>query len=244
MNELMDVGNELMNKLGGDSMAALEDAARASTGTLIGLLIVGLLVCFFGLKLVKVLAAIQGFAVGCVIGGAVAAGFHMDGVTVAIVVLACGALIAALSFFLYRFGIFLLIFGNIFMISLSLILPQTTMMLAVCAAIAFVIGLLAAIFVEPIVILSTGISGGMSAGRAAAMLMGMSGNTWVVLIIGIVLSIIGISVQFMLHSKKSGKQEKMHSQKVKAQISRESDVDKARRILDDDGDDDDDIKFL
>ena len=49
-----------------------------------------------------------------------------------------------------------------------------------------------------------------------------------------VLAGIGLLVQLLMQSGKIKKNEKMHAQKVKEEDSRESDVEKARMILDED----------
>ena len=58
------------------------------------------------------------------------------------------------------------------------------------------------------------------------------------LAIGVAIAVIGIIVQFMMQSRKVGKKEKNYSEKVKEQYSMESEVEKARHLLDDDDDDD------
>ena len=64
--------------------------------------------------------------------------------------------------------------------------------------------------------------------------------TWsgIGIVIGAVIAVIGIIVQFMMHSRKVGKKERNYSKKVKEQDSMESEVEKARHLLDDDDDDD------
>ena len=46
-------------------------------------------------------------------------------------------------------------------------------------------------------------------------------------------------MQFMMQSRKVGKKEKVYSRKVKEEVSRESEVEKARMMLDDEEDEED-----
>ena len=87
---------------------------------------------------------------------------------------------------------------------------------------------------------------------AAATLAGIDKNMLAGYGISIVLAVVGIVVQFMMHSKKIGKKEEVYSKKIKEEVSRESEVEKARMILEEDEDDeiiveddsDDDIKII
>ena len=84
---------------------------------------------------------------------------------------------------------------------------------------------------ELVVVVVTGISGGLSAGTAAAALIGISGNIWAGYGISALAALVGIWVQFMMQSRKIGKNERVYAQRMKGQVSRESEVEKARKIL-------------
>ena len=64
------------------------------------------------------------------------------------------------------------------------------------------------IYVEPFVIIVTGLSGGVTAGTNIAVLAGLGENVWIGIGIGAVIAVIGIIVQFMMHSRRVGKKEK------------------------------------
>ena len=95
------------------------------------------------------------------------------------------------------------------------------------------LAVLAVIKPEPVVVVVTGISGGLSVGNAAAALLGIGGNIWTGYGIGAAAALIGIWVQFMMQSRKIGKNEKVYAERMKGQVSRESEVEKARKILED-----------
>ena len=87
----------------------------------------------------------------------------------------------------------------------------------------------------------SGISGGLSAGTSIAALIGLNdGNWWISYAISAALALIGIWVQFMMHSRKIGKREKVYARQVREEVSRESEVERARMILEDDEEDEDD----
>ena len=89
------------------------------------------------------------------------------------------------------------------------------------------------IFSEPGAIIITALTGGVSAGTGIASLAGLTDNKFIGLGIAGGLAVFGIVVQFLLHSKKAGKKEKELKGKTKKKDSMESEVEKARMLLDD-----------
>ena len=120
------------------------------------------------------------------------------------------------------------------------LLPGSWISAVVALAAGIIVAILSVIYVEPFVIIVTGIYGGLTAGTNIAALAGLDAMTWsgIGIVIGAVIAVIGIIVQFMMHSRKVGKKERNYSKKVKEQDSMESEVEKARHLLDDDDDDD------
>ena len=133
---------------------------------------------------------------------------------------------------------FFLVFLQVLGIASSILQPQSVVLTGVCAVAALVVAILAVIYVEPFVIIVTGLSGGVTAGTNIAVLAGLGENVWIGIGIGAVIAVIGIIVQFMMHSRRVGKKEKNFSEQVKEQDSMESEVEKMRHLLDDDEDDD------
>ncbi len=111
-------------------------------------------------------------------------------------------------------------------------------LLIACGAAALLAAVLSMIWTDPVVVVITGISGGLSAGISAAALLGMDGNILFRYGIGAVLALFGILTQFMIQSRKIGKKEKVYASQMRNQVSRESEVEKARRILEDDEEED------
>ena len=229
MNEVMDMGNTMLNV--GQTMEML-----------IATIVVGVLLSLFGLKLVRVLTTIVGLVLGAGVGLVISHLLGWSGLTVAIVTLGCAVVLAALSFFLYRMGVFLTVFVSVLGICISVMYPGTNLMLVIYLAAALVFAILSAIFVEPLVIVVTAVSGGVNAALAIVSLAGLSGNLLITGGIAAVIIIVGMIVQFMMHSRKIGKKEKKQAEIIKEKDSVESEVEKARLILDDfdDGDETED----
>ncbi|MGF0032038.1 hypothetical protein ACQRBN_03590 [Bariatricus sp. SGI.154] len=246
MNEVMNMGTYLQGLLEGTSEGDVSYFLAWATQMLMIMLavtaVVGLIICFFGLKLSRILAAITGLVIGAVIGVGIAVGFGLKDMTILIAIAACAVICAVLFGLLRRLGIFFLVFVEVAGIFVSLAVPNALILGIVGVVVAIVMAILSVIFTEPIVILVTGISGGLAVGNAAVALLGMSDPAWIGYVIGAVVALIGIWIQFMMHSRKIGKKEKVYSEQVKEKVSVESEVEKARRILEDDDDEHEDSK--
>lgn len=248
MEQVTSMGNELNNIFQQDAALIIKDAG-VNYAITAAAVVVGILVCFFGLKLIKLLGALIGFMLGAGLGavGGLVAG--LTGPVLAGVILGAGIVLGVLSWFLYRVGIFLLVFFET--LGMGIVIGGTGSPVVVIAAVVvgLILAILAVKYIEPVVIIVTGLAGGFSAGMNVVDLTGIVLPGWAGLLAGIVIAVLGIMVQFMMHSRKMGKKEKVYSKKVKEQDSMESEVEKARRLLDDDDDDndddsDDDIRFL
>lgn len=233
MEQVLSSGSSMITEASGNARELAEQiGAQPTMEGLIVMGIVGLLICFFGLKLIRLQAALVGFLMGALIGIGVAWTAGISGLTFAIVVFACGAVLAALSFFLYKFGVFCVVFCVCLGMGVQIADPQSTLPLVIVLAIALILAIVAVIFVEPAIIICTGISGGVTAGISAAAAIGLEG-IWPGYAIGAVAAILGMVVQFMMHSRKVGKKEKVYAEQVKEADSVESEVEKARMVLDD-----------
>ena len=233
MEQVLSSGSSMITEASGNAREIAEQiGVQPTMEGLIVMGIVGLLICFFGLKLIRLQAALVGFLMGALIGIGVAWTAGISGLTFAIVVFACGAVLAALSFFLYKFGVFCVVFCVCLGMGVQIADPQSTLPLVIVLAIALILAIVAVIFVEPAIIICTGISGGVTAGISAAAAMGLEG-IWPGYAIGAVAAILGMVVQFMMHSRKVGKKEKVYAEQVKEADSVESEVEKARMVLDD-----------
>ena len=150
----------------------------------------------------------------------------------------CAVMVAVFAAAVRKLGVFLVVFLYTAGIVMSLRIPQIIILLAVCGGAALLMSVLSLIWTDPIVVIITGISGALSAGISAAALLFAGGNIWLGYGVGAVLALIGIWTQFMVQSRKIGKKEKVYARQMRDQVSRESEVEKARRILEEEEDDD------
>jgi hypothetical protein len=212
------------------------------------IIVTGVLVCFFGLKLVRVLSVFAGLTIGSGIGAAAAFGLGFSGTMIPVTILICTIVTAVLCGGIRRLGIFFVVLLQTFGVVWTFLLPsirnltQVFIVAGIGAAAGLLIAIASVIKPEPVVVVVTGISGGLMAGNAAAALIGIAGNLWAGYGISAAAALIGIWIQFMMQSRKIGKNERVYAERMKGQVSRESEVEKARKILDEDEEDDDDSR--
>ena len=232
MNDVISNVNQLLEGEAGDGLRALGSVTEQLTVALIISLIIGLIVCFFGLKLLSVFVALVGFCFGGVLGGAAALQFNVGGLVLGVIMLIAGVVFALLFCKLYKVGVFLWAFFLGGGAAAVLLKPETLVFMIICLVIGIVFAVLSVIFVEPIVIIGTSVNGGLTAGAAIAGLLGMSQNILISLGSGALLAVLGILVQFMMRSREIGKKEKAYAKEIKKKASMETEVEMARKILD------------
>ena len=194
-------------------------------GVLIAIVVVGVIISLFGLKLVRVLSAMMGLGTGTVAG--------LDTTKMVATIAVCGVVLCIMCAVLRKFGIFIMTFLGSWGTFVTLVEARSVIVLGICAAVALVIAILTVIFAEFLVIFVTGIVGGVEAGMALPFLLGMTKIGWIGYVMSAAIAVIGITVQTMMQSRKIGKREKIFSKKIKEQVSMESEVEKARMLLDD-----------
>ena len=250
--------NDILETAGGQAAVFLEWSSQVILAGSITAIIVGLLVCFLGLKLLRVLSAVSGLSVGAGIGTAVVLGLRFSGTMIPVTILLCAVMLAVLCGGIERLGAFFAVFMHTAGVIAALFAPGImsalftaddlmslfTVRLAVSLGISVAAALLAAVLAvvrtEPVTVVITGLSGGLAAGLAASSLLGISGNIWAGYGIGAVLALLGIWTQFMMQSRKIGRKEEVYSRQMKEQVSMESEVEKARKILEEDDEEEED----
>lgn len=219
---------------GADGPTAIFLAGVINTQVLVATIVIGVILCVFGLKLMRALSAVVGFVIGVGIGTAVTAIAGLEsGTTSLLVILGCGLVIALLALFLRRVGAFLSVLCYVFGAAMSILPTDSLVFVIIAAVVALVLAVVAAIYVDPLVVVISSLAGGILAGPAIITLIGMEDKIWIGYIIAVVLTGLGVLIQLLMQSKKIKKKDKMHSQKVKEEDSMESEVEKARMILDD-----------
>ncbi len=213
-------------------------------------IVIGLLICFFGVKIMRLLAAVLGLVVGAAAGALVGTLLNVDSTPMVIIVVVAAIIGAALLIFLRRLASFVMVFIYALSIcTLLLGLQKNVIITIICVVIPLILAILAAVFVDPFIIVFTGLGGGISVGTSLVSLVKID-NSLVGYGLGLVIAILGIVAQFIMYSKKQSKRDKQKAKLFWDKDSRESEVERARHLLgddgyaDDDADDDDDITFL
>ena len=173
-------------------------------------LVIALLYVFFGYKLLRVYISLLGFLIGLVIGVVLCAVFDLQNTTAVIVIICvCAVALAALGFWLYKAGLFVMIVLSLFPVILSVVSDFATIkpvfMWIGSILFALVLAILAMFFVRPVVIIVTAFSGGLSIASLVvnnllpeiAQVNTTDGARIFMLIIGGVIAVLGIYFQFM-----------------------------------------------
>ncbi len=173
-------------------------------------LVIALLYVFFGYKLLRVYISLLGFLIGVALGIVICAVFDLSNTTAVIVIICvCAVALAALGFWLYKAGLFVMILLSLFPIILSIVSEFTTIqpvfMWIGSILFALVLAILAIFFVRPVVIIVTAFSGGLSIANLIinsllpeiAQVNTVDGARIFMLIIGAVIAVLGIYFQFV-----------------------------------------------
>ncbi len=173
-------------------------------------LVIALLYVFFGYKLLRVYISLLGFLIGFALGIVICAVFDLSNTTAVIVIICvCAVALAALGFWLYKAGLFVMILLSLFPIILSVVSEFTTVepvfMWIGSILFALVLAILAIFFVRPVVIIVTAFSGGLSIASLVvnnllpeiAQVNTTDGARIFMLIIGGVIAVLGIYFQFV-----------------------------------------------
>lgn len=236
----MDIANWLMAPDGKTAITSL------TVGDLMIPMIVSavlaLVMCFFGLKLIRFWNVLCGLAVGAGIGLGIGTVARLDSQG-GLIAIGAGALIMAILAGVFKkFGAFWLCLLGIAGVAGGILLwimdSGSILFVLICIGAALVFAILTMIWFEPFIILVTAFCGGSVLASAVSGLAGID-NIFITSAVGIVAAIIGIVVQFMMKSKEIAKKQVKHAEAIKEEISKEAEVEQARLILDDDEDEDD-----
>ena len=206
----------------------------------IALLAVAVLLCFLGIKLVRVCAALAGLGSGLLLGLSVGELF-LAPTQAMIAGLVLGVILGGVLAWWYRGGVFvvvLLLTVNL----LNLILhPHTPVVWICCVAAGILAAVLAEFFTAPGIILLTALHGGMMAGVALGTFESFSGS-YLIYVIGVLLTALGIVVQFLLEFRHKTRQGVAKADQIREKESTANEVARARGIVDD-LDDNGDVEY-
>lgn len=197
--------------------------------------LLGILSCFFGLKLARFWSFLTVFVIGTGAAAAVAMQITSDETLSGIIGLAAGIILAIVFAILKRAGMFVTAFVLGAALSIYWLRPANLIWLLVCVGIGLVFALLTIKLFVPVLMLLTGVTGAVCISQAGTVLLGHAGvelERWMVTLAFAVLAVLGILAQFLMES---GKRQKLHLKKaaeIREQNSTENEVDKARALLD------------
>lgn len=173
------------------------DQLSFHTFSVVGLivLIVALVNCFLGYRLMKLWIAVIGFLVGALLGYTLA-GLFTDTFWILLVsALAGGGILALIAFRLYLAGVFLYALITAYGFMAGLLGHEKWWTLMLCVIVALVVGILAVKFVRPVIIVTTAISGGFTAVNEVMGWLSV-GDIRIVYGLALILAAVGILVQF------------------------------------------------
>jgi predicted nucleic acid-binding Zn ribbon protein len=165
---------------------------------ILAILVIALIECFFGFKLLKFWIAVIGFILGGVLFGVIG-GYNGLGSETIILSFVGAILCAFISYKVYLIGVFITNFASATAASLLVFAilnngsAEDQYMFAVIFGL--IVAIIAVILVQPITILSTSISGGTLAGSAIAYLMKVEDPDSIGSVIGIIIALLGILYQ-------------------------------------------------
>lgn len=157
-------------------------------------LVIGVLNCFLGYRLLKAWVGLTGFTAGALLAYSLVSCYTGNALVQIGAIVAGGLLLGLLAFHIYRFGVFLLC-TTIGTTAVSVLLqPKDSLRFMICLGIGVLIGLLGMAFVKPMVILNTALGGGFSIAASVAGLLKQEADLKI-LILGALLASMGIGVQ-------------------------------------------------
>lgn len=193
----MDDMMQIMLKIG-DLVQNLDQLGKSF---LIVALVAGLLNCFLGYKLLRLWVTVVGLVAGGLVGLFVSYRvLHADFIVMAVIAGVAALALAAVAFYIYKAGIFLLCAGVGMALCLYLIHPRSSMTFFICMLISVGIGVLGVVFVKPIVIVTTSVQGGLMAGAALAPLIHV-GDTFYGKFLGVGIAALGLLFQILTNRR-------------------------------------------
>lgn len=225
--ELMNLLTELT-----DSVASYVSGNEMTIS--IAVIVLAALTCFFGVKIFRIWMAVIGFFAGFIIGFYIPVNALQLSIGVGLIAgLILGIVLAIVSAKIYIVSV---MFASwLFSVSALLVIlqPKTWLWMLVCAGIGVIPAIISLKFAEPMVIIATGLFGGITAAAKGAELLGFSEQI-IVWIVGLVAACFGIMVQFILEGRKQGKKEVAAAKHIRLEKSIENEIEAARSLFSDD----------
>lgn len=204
---------------------------------LVGTVIISIILCLFGIKLMRIGNALAAAVLGAGIGyyGAGLAG--MDAKTQMILAIAGAVILGALAAIFKKFGAFLFCLIGVTGMLILLTRPGNWIFYAVYGGIGMLFAIAAMNWLDAVYIFATAFVGGVGIGTIIRKFI-LIDNIGVVIAIFVIPVVMGCIVQFILKSREIGRKEAAHSEEVKKEISKEEEVESARALFGEEASDD------
>ena len=163
------------------------------------ILIFGLLNCILGYRLIRFWMMLAGFAGGAVVGYLFAGQFGITAEKTALIAaVLTGVVIAVITFFAFRAGLFLA--GSVFVASIAVILihPTTSAMFFLCLLLGAIFGFLILKFTREMLIVVTALFGGVLCGLSLARILDVSETTYG-LLLAVLFTMLSIVIQLLIN---------------------------------------------
>lgn len=169
-------------------------------------LVIALLQCFMGYKLLKLWVTLAGAAIGVIIGIIVGNVFIKNATATTVLALVLLLVGGFLAFKVYKAGVFLLCGLTVYVLVMGILMSaagtDAVWWMEVISIIAGIVaGILGVKFMRVFIILSTAIPNGVSAGASLMTMLKITGQVQIV-IVGVVLAALGTLVQFVTTKEK------------------------------------------
>ena len=139
------------------------------------LLVLGILNCVFGYRLIRFWMMVGGFFVGAVLAFICVRSMDIQDKTVwGAAVLVTGIIFAVIAFLIYKAGVFLLAAGIGWALSIYFIHPTSSAAFFACILIGIALGTLAVKYCREVLIVATSLIGGLIAGVSLSRLGGLA----------------------------------------------------------------------
>ena len=204
---------------------------------LVGTVIISIILCLFGIKLIRIGNALAAAVLGAGIGyyGAELAG--MDVKTQMLLAIAGAVILGALAAIFKKFGAFLFCMIGVTGMLILLTRPGNWIFYAVYGGIGMLFAIAAMNWLDAVYIFATAFVGGVGIGTIIRKFI-VTDNIGVVIAIFVIPVVMGCIVQFILKSREIGRKEAAHSEEVKKEISKEEEVESARALFGEEASDD------
>ena len=204
---------------------------------LVGTVIISIILCLFGIKLMRIGNALAAAVLGAGIGyyGAELAG--MDVKTQMLLAIAGAVILGALAAIFKKFGAFLFCMIGVTGMLILLTRPGNWIFYAVYGGIGMLFAIAAMNWLDAVYIFAQAFVGVVGIGTIVRKFI-VTDNIGVVIAIFVIPVVMGCFVQFILKSREIGRKEAAHSEEVKKEISKEEEVESARALFGEEASDD------